>query len=163
MRHTIHRYISICCLVFASSVAGAVAPDAPLATINVRKILNESRIARESLAKFQADFLPKERELQSLASALKSKSADADKLTPGMEPSQMKARQTEIEELGRELKRKQRQFVEDRDARKRNDIQHVLNLATQAVKKFAESANIEMVFQDVVYASPLDRHYRQSD
>ena len=154
MRHKIHRFISISCLLFASSLAGAAMPDAPIATINARRILSDSKVAKTALAKFQQDFLPKERELQGLASALKEKTAALEKTAPALAPAQLAAKQGEIDELGRELKRKQQQFVEDRDARKRDDIQHVFNVATLAVKKFAESAHIEMVFQDVVYANP---------
>lgn len=154
MRHKIQRFITISCLLFASSLAGAAMPGSPIASINARKILSDSRVAKEALLKFQTDFQPKEKELQGLASALKSKSAELEKADPGLTPSQRLAKQAELDELSRELKRKQRQFVEDRDARKRDDIQHVFSLATLAAKKVAEGAHIDVVFQDVVYTSP---------
>ena len=92
--------------------------------------------------------------MQDLAKTIKDKSVDLEKIKAGLTPSQLSARQGVIEELRRELKRKQQQFAEDRDARKRDDIQHVFSIATQAVKIVAEGAHIEMVFQDVVYANP---------
>lgn len=154
MRHNIQRFISISCLLFASSFAGAAIHNSPIATINARRILSDSRVAKEALLKFQQDFQPKEKELQGLASALRSKSAELEKTAPGLAPSQLSAKQDELDELNRKLKSRQQQFVEDRDARKRDDIQHVFNVATQAVKKVAEGVRIEMVFQNVVYASP---------
>jgi len=154
MRNNIHRFISISCLLFASSLSAAATPNLPIATINARKILSDSLIAKSALAKFQLDFLPKERELQGLAKTINDKSVDLDKVAAGLTPSQLSARQGVIEELRKELKRKQQLFAEDRDARKRDDIQHVFSIATQAVKMVAEGAHIEMVFQDVVYANP---------
>jgi outer membrane protein len=154
MRHNIQRFVSISCLLFASSFAGAAIPNSPIATINARKILSDSRVAKEALIKFQMDFQPKEKELQGLASALKSKSAELEKTAPGLAPSVRSAKQNELDELNRELKIKQQQFIEDRDARKRDDIQHVFNVATQAVKRVAEGARIEMVFQNLVYTNP---------
>lgn len=141
-------------LLFSGSLALAALPNTPIATINARKILTDSKVAKESLAKFQAEFVSRDKVLQGLALALKEKSIEFDKVAPSLAPSQVTARQAELDELSRELKRKQQQFVEDRDARKRDDIQYVFSIATQAVKKFAEDAQIEIVFQDFVYANP---------
>jgi outer membrane protein len=66
----------------------------------------------------------------------------------------LKEKQSEIEALGRELRRKKQQFFEDRDSRKRDDIQYFFGISNQVVKKIAERAKINMVFQDVVYANP---------
>jgi len=145
---------SIGCMLLASSLAWAGARDIPIATINARQILSDSKAAKDALVKFQADFLPRDKELQGLASALKDKSAQLDKTGPSLAPSQLAAKQAELDALARELKRKQQQFVEDRDARKREDIQQVFNLANQAVKKVADGTQIDMVLQDVVYANP---------
>jgi outer membrane protein len=154
MRHKIQRFISISCLLFASSLAGAAMPGSPITSIDARKILSDSRVAKEALRKFQTDFQPREKELQDLALAVKTKSAELEKADPGLAPSQRLAKQGELEDLSRELKRKQLQFVEDRDTRKRDDIQHVFRVATLAAKKVAEGAHIDVVFQDVVYVSP---------
>lgn len=157
MRHKIQRFISISCLLFASTLASAATPattDRPIASLNARKILSDSLVAKNALAKFQQDFQPREKELQGLAKAVKDKVADLEKTGPGLAPAQVSAKQAEIDGLSRDLKRKQQEFVEDRDARKRDDIQRVLNLATQAVKKIAEGAHIDMVFQNAAWANP---------
>lgn len=154
MKHDIRLIAAIACSLLTSSIAWATTPDTPIATINARKILSDSKVAKDAVAKFQADFMPKEKELQGLASTLKEQAAELERTGPSLSPSQLKAKQGELDALNREMKRKQQQFVEDRDARKRDDIQHVFNIATQAVKKIAESAHIDMVFQDAVYASP---------
>jgi len=144
----------ISCFLCVSTLASASTPEIPVATINARKILSDSQVAKEALVKFQADFLPKENELQGLATVLKEKNAELDKIGPSLSPSQFKDKQVENDALARDLKRKQQQFFEDRDARKRDDIQHVFGIATQAVKKIAEIMHVDMVFQDVVYANP---------
>ena len=154
MKHIIYLFVAIFCLLGEASQAGAAVSATPIATINARKILSDSKVAKEMLAKFQADFLPRETELQTLSAKLKEKSAELEKIAPSLAPSQLTARQKEIDDLARDFKRRQQQFVEDRDARKRDDIQHVFSLATQAVKKFAEKSQIDIVFQDTVYAAP---------
>jgi len=154
MKYKSSLFALISCMVFASTLAWANTPDTPIATINARKILSDSKVAKDALVKFQAEFLPKEKELQGLATTLKERNADLEKIGSSLSPSQFKEKQGEIDALARDIKRKQQQFVEDRDARKRDDIQHVFGIATQAVKKIAEGAHIDMVFQDVVYANP---------
>lgn len=128
--------------------------DMPIATINARQILAESKVAKEALVKFQAEFASRDGELQGLASILKEKSMELEKVAPSLSPSQVMVRQTELDELSREFKRKQMQFVEDRDARKRDDIQKILSIATRTVNQFAEAAQIEIVFENFVYANP---------
>lgn len=147
-------FVLITATVFVSNIAWAATTDIPIATINPRKILSDSKVAKEALVKFQADFLPKEKELQGIASTLKEKTAELEKLGPSLSPSQLKDKQSDLDVLARDFKRKQQQFVEDRDARKRDDIQRVLGIANLAVRKIAEAAHIDMVFQDVVYANP---------
>lgn len=142
------------CLLGATAQARAEAANPHVATINARRILSDSQVAKDALRKFQADFLPKETELQVLFTGLRDKSADLEKVAPALAPSQRMARQKEIDDLARDLKRRQQQFVEDRDARKRDDIQRVFGIATQAVKKLAEKSQIDIVFQDTVYAAP---------
>ncbi|RFO96397.1 hypothetical protein DIC66_13920 [Rhodoferax lacus] len=155
MKRIGHLIVSILCLLGAATQARAVPADLPTATsINARKILSDSKVAKDALAKFQADFLPQEAELRTMSSALKEKSADLDKVGPTLNPSQLTARQKEIDDLARDLKRRSQQFAEDRDARKRDDIQHVFSIATQAVKKLAESSQMHIVFQDTVYTAP---------
>ena len=154
MKPIAYLLVSMVCLLGAAPYAGAAVTSNPIATINARRILSDSKVAKEALAKFQADFLPRESELQALSSRLKEKSSELEKTAPSLAPSELTARQKEVDDLTRDLKRRQQQFVEDRDARKRDDIQHVFNLATQAVKKLAEKSPIDIVFQDTVYAAP---------
>jgi outer membrane protein len=154
MPYKIRLIASISCWLFAGSLAWAATPDIPFATIDARKILSDSRVAKDALTKFQADFQPKEKVLQDLASTLKERSAELQKTGSSLTPAQVLAKQREIDTLNRDLQLKQQQFAEDRDARKREDIQHVFSLATQSVKKVAQGTRIQMVFQDLVYANP---------
>lgn len=141
-------------LLAATAPATAGAADAAIATINARTILSDSQAAKQALAKFQADFLPRETELQALSAQLKKESDELETGATSLAPAERAARQKKFDDTAREFKRKQQQFVEDRDARKREDIQHVFAIANQAVKRVAEQSHIDMVFQDTVYASP---------
>lgn len=152
--YSLRRSLLLFSLLLASALSAAAATDIPIATINAHRILAESKVAKEAQARFVADFQPRDQELKDLGAQLREKSSDLEKNGPSLTPSQVLAAQSTIAELSRELNRKQQQFVEDRDARKRDDIQHVFDLANQAVRKFAPTAHVDIVFQDVVYASP---------
>ncbi|WP_342616205.1 OmpH family outer membrane protein [Rhodoferax sp. GW822-FHT02A01] len=154
MKHLIRVALCLAAWLLAGSMAWADASTLPVATLNAHKILSDSRVAKEAQARFRADFEPRDKEIQDLAASLRDKSADLEKNGPSLTPSHILEKQSAIAELSRELKRKQQQFVEDRDARKRDDIQHVFDIANQAVKKFAATAHVDIVFQDVVYANP---------
>jgi len=151
-----HLILSIGCLLLAVPWAGAATPGSPIASLNARKLLSDSQAAKDALARFQADFVPRENALQSLGASLKEKSAELEKLAPSLAPAQVLSRQKEVDDLAREFQRKQQQFIEDRDARKREDIQQVFAMATQAAIKYAQDAHLDIVFQDVVYANPAN-------
>jgi outer membrane protein len=62
-------------------------------------------------------------------------------------------RQKEFAEMTRDLQRKQREFQEDLNGRRNEELQQVLDKANKAVKQVAESEKYDLVIQEVVYAN----------
>jgi outer membrane protein len=122
--------------------------------INARRILSESKAAKEAMAQFRTDFGPREKDLLEQTQALQRKADDLDRALPTLTPTKQLERQRELGNLNRELERKKQVFNEDRETRRREDIQHVIQLARNVVARIAETARLDMVFQDVVYANP---------
>jgi outer membrane protein len=57
-------------------------------------------------------------------------------------------------ELNRDFQRKQREFREDLNQRRNEELATVLDKANAAVKRIAESENYDIIFQEAVYANP---------
>ncbi len=63
-------------------------------------------------------------------------------------------RQRELADLDKDFQRKQREFREDLNQRKNEELATVLERTTRVIKQIAEAEKFDIVFQEAVYASP---------
>ena len=139
-------------LALTATQAGAAEPL--MAVVNVRQILSESRPGKEAMARFQTDFGARGQDVMAQTELLRQKSDELDKELPTLAPAQAALRQRDLTALSRELDRKKQQLNDERETRKREDIQRIIELARVAVSRLARDAKIDVVFQDVVYVNP---------
>ncbi len=139
-------------LALTTTQAGAAEPL--MAVVNVRQILSESRPGKEAMARFQTDFGARGQDVMAQTELLRQKSDELDKELPTLAPAQAALRQRDLTALSRELDRKKQQLNDERETRKREDIQRIIELARVAVSRLARDAKIDVVFQDVVYVNP---------
>ena len=76
-----------------------------------------------------------------------------DRDAPTLTESQRGARQKEGAELSRDLQRKQREYQEDLNGRRNEELQQVLEKANKAVRKVADDEKYDLVVQEVVYSN----------
>ena len=70
-----------------------------------------------------------------------------------MTESQRGSRQKEFAELNRDFQRKQREYQEDLNGRRNEELQQVLEKATKAVRVVAEAEKYDLVIQEVVFSN----------
>jgi outer membrane protein len=137
----------------ASLSAGVMAQDSKIGYINTQRITTESAIAKTAQTKLEQEFAKRGKELADLQSALKTFSEKFERDAPTLTESQRASRQKEGAELNRDFQRKQREYQEDLNGRRNEELQQVLDKATKAVKKVAEEEKYDLVIQEVVYSS----------
>jgi outer membrane protein len=59
-----------------------------------------------------------------------------------------------LSDQDREFQRKRREFQEDLNARKNEELQQVLEKANKVVKQIAEAEKYDVILQEAVYISP---------
>jgi outer membrane protein len=74
--------------------------------------------------------------------------------TPTLSDSQRTTRQRQLTDQDREFQRKRREFQEDLNARKNEELQQVLEKANKVVKQIAEAEKYDLILQEAVYISP---------
>lgn len=130
------------------------AQDFKVGFVNTDRIFKESNTAKAAQAKLEQEFSKREKELVDQGAAIK---ATADKLErdgPTLSESQRAARQRQLVDQDRDFQRKRREFQEDLNARKNEELQLVLERANKVVKQVAESEKYDLVLQDAVYINP---------
>jgi len=137
----------------ALGTASAFAQESKVGYINTQRITTESAPAKAAQAKLEQEFSKRQKDLADLQQSLKSMSDKFERDAPAMSEAQRVARQKEFAEQNRDFQRKQREFQEDLNGRRNEELQKVLDAANRAVKQVAEGEKYDLVLQEVVYSS----------
>jgi len=133
--------------------ASAMAQDFKVGYVNTQRITTESTPAKTAQVKLEQEFSKRQKELVDQQATLKTFGEKFERDAPTLSESQRSARQKEGAELGRDLQRRQREFQEDLNGRRNEELQQVLDRATKAVKQVADSEKYDVVIQEVVYVN----------
>jgi outer membrane protein len=71
-----------------------------------------------------------------------------------MSETQRRNKEREFGDLNREFQRRQREFREDLNQRRNEELAQVVEHANRVIKQIAEQEKYDLVVQDVVYFSP---------
>ena len=136
------------------SAAPAHAQEAgKIAFVSTERIFREAAPAKAAQAKLEQEFAKRDRDLQDMAARLKAQSDKLDKDTSVLSDSDRAKRQRDLSDLDKEFQRKQREFREDLNQRRNEELAVVLERTNKVIRQIAESEKYDIVFQEAVYAS----------
>ena len=144
-------------LLAAAAVLGpapALADDLKIGFVNTDRIFREANTAKAAQAKLEQEFSRREKELADLGTSLKSSSDRFEREAPTLPESQRAQRQRQLVDMDRDFQRKRREFQEDLNARKNEELQTVLDRANRVVKQVAEAEKYDVILQEAVYINP---------
>ena len=132
----------------------AAAQEFRIGFVNTDRIFREASLAKATQAKLEQEFLRREKEVQNLATQLKAASEKFEREAPTLPESQRVVRQRQLITQDQEFQRKQREFQEDLNLRKNEELQAVLERANRVIKQIAETEKYDLVIQEAVYINP---------
>lgn len=140
----------------AIAVAGlsASAQEFKVGVVNLDRIFREANSAKAAQTKLEQEFTKREKELTDLASQLKTLSDKFEREAPTLAESQRTIRQRQLVDQDRTFQTKRREFQEDLNARKNEELQLVIERANKVVKNLAETEKYDLILQESVYVSP---------
>ena len=141
-------------LVVSALVSHVQAQEFRVGFVNTDRIFKEATSAKAAQAKLEQEFSKREKELLDQAAALKSLDDKFQREVPTLSESQRSTRQKQLVDLDRDLQRKRREFQEDLNSRKNEELQLVLERANKVVKQVAEAEKYDLVLQEAVYINP---------
>ena len=145
-----------CVLALAMTLGVGVAhgQEARIAAVNSDRILRESAAAKAAQTKLEAEFAKRDKDLQDMAQKLKSMSDALDKNGASMAPADRAEKQRDLSQLDTDFQRKQREFREDLNQRRNEELAAVLDRANKVIKQIAEQQHYDLIVQEAVYVSP---------
>ncbi|AOJ01590.1 outer membrane protein chaperone [Burkholderia mayonis] len=147
----------MCALALATALGATVAHAqdvARIAAVNSDRILRESAPAKAAQTKLEAEFAKRDKDLQDMAARLKSLSDSLDKNGQAMSAADRAQKQRDLSQLDTDFQRKQREFREDLNQRRNEELAAVLDKANKVIKQIAEQQNYDLIVQEAVYVSP---------
>ncbi|WP_341903573.1 OmpH family outer membrane protein [Polaromonas sp. YR568] len=141
-------------LVVALAGFSASAQEFKVGVVNLDRIFREANSAKAAQTKLEQEFSKREKELNDLATLLKTNSDKFEREAPTLSESQRTMRQRQLVEQDRTFQTKRREFQEDLSARKNEELQLVIERANKVVKTLAETEKYDLILQESVYVSP---------
>ena len=122
--------------------------------VNTERILREAQPAQVAQRKLEEEFRQRDEELKTLASQLKSAGESLERDRAILTESERRRRQRDFADLEKEFQRKQREFREDLNQRRNEELAQVLERANRAIRQLADSERFDLIIQEAVFASP---------
>ena len=138
--------------VMAQAAAGG--PALRIGFVSTERIMRDSNPAKAAQAKIEQDFQRREKELVDLGNRLRAASEKLDKDAAVLAENDRTRRQREIADMDRDLQRRQREFREDLNQRRNEELSAVLDRANRAIREIAEREKFDLILQEAVFVSP---------
>ncbi len=140
-------------IALVAPAAGALAQEFKIGFVNSERVMRESNLAKAAQAKLEAEFGRRERELRDAAAKLQASAEKLEKDGALLSESERTRRQRELVETERDLQRKRREFQEDAQARRNEELQAVVERANKVIKQIFDQEKYDLILQDAIHAS----------
>lgn len=128
--------------------------DVKIGFVNVARILKESAPAVRGQKKLEREFEKRDQELQRMSKQLETMQAQLDKNSTTLSDPERRSSEREMADLNRDFQRKQREFREDLNQRKNEELAAVLDRANKVINQIADSEKYDLIVQEAVHFSP---------
>ena len=132
----------------------AAIAETKIGFVNSDRVMREAAPAVRAQQRLEKEFEKRDQELQRIARDLKSMQEDLERNGPTMADGDRRNKERALTELNRDFQRKQREFREDLNQRRNEELASVLDKANRTVKELAEQEDYDIIFQEAVYANP---------
>lgn len=148
------RTAALVAFALIASTTLAYAQELKVGVVNSDRILRDSTPARAAMQKLEAEFAKRDKDLQEIGARLKSSAERFEKDGPVMTETDRIRRQRELADMDREFQRKQREFREDFNQRRNEELQALLERTNRIIRQMAEQEKYDIILQEAVYFNP---------
>ena len=134
--------------------AQAVATTTKIGFVNTERLFREAAPAKRAQQKLEKEFATRDAEVQKLSKQVRDLQANLDKDGATMPEAERRNKERDLANLSRDLQRAQREFREDLNLRRNEELAQLQERANKVIQQIAEGEKFDLILQDpVVYAS----------
>ncbi len=131
----------------------ACAAELRIGFIDAERINRESAPAERATKKLEKEFAPRAAELQKMEGQIKALQGQLEKDALTMSDSDRRNKEQELGRLNRDFQRMQREYREDLNLRRNEELASLFDRANKVIKQIAESEKYDLIVQEAVYRS----------
>ncbi|MEW6120337.1 MAG: OmpH family outer membrane protein [Pseudomonadota bacterium] len=135
-------------------LAPATAAGAKIGFVNTERLLREAPLSVAAQKKLEKEFAPREQELQKLAKQARDLQAQLDKDGVTMSDSERKSKERDLGNLNRDLQRQGREFREDLNLRRNEELGQIQDRARKAIQDIARTEKFDIIIEQAVFVDP---------
>jgi outer membrane protein len=151
LKHSIPTMMALALLLAA---AGAGAADVKIGYVDVERIRRESAPAERASRQLEKEFAPRAQELQRREAQIKSLQGSLEKEAMTMVESERRGKEQELQRITVDFQRMQREYREDLNLRRNQELATLFERADRVIKKIAEAEQFDLIVQEAVFRSP---------
>ena len=125
-----------------------------IGVVNTERIFREAAPYKAAQAKIEQEFAQRQKDLQNEAARLKAAADKLDKDGPVLSDAQREKRQNDLADMDKEFQRDQREFREDLNQRRNEEMANLIDRTNRVIQQIAKSENYDLILQEAVYISP---------
>ena len=136
------------------SAGNACAVDFKVGVVDTERILRESVPAMKAEKKIEKEFSGRDQEIKKLMKQAKELQTLLEKDDGKLSDADRRNKERELTAMNVNLQRMQREFREDLNLRKNEELAIVLEQANKAIQAIAEAEKYDLILQEAVYRNP---------
>lgn len=149
-----HLYEAAAVLALALVVTAAGAADIKIGYVDVERIRRESAPAERASKQLEKEFAPRAQEMQRRESQIKTLQGELEKDAVTMSESERRSKEQELSRMSVDYQRLQREFREDLNMRRNQELASLFERADKVIKQIADAEKYDLILQEAVYRSP---------
>ena len=149
-----HLYEAAAVLVLALVVTAAGAADIKIGYVDVERIRRESAPAERASKQLEKEFAPRAQEMQRREAQIKDLQGQLEKDAMTMSESERRTKEQELSRMSVDYQRLQREFREDLNMRRNQELASLFERADKVIKQIADAEKYDLILQEAVYRSP---------
>jgi len=149
-----YRYLMIGAAVMLCGIAATQAADFKIGFVDVERIRRESAPAERASKQLEKEFAPRAQELKRRESEIKAAQGSLERDAMTMSESDRRAREQELARMNIDFQRMQREYREDLNLRRNQELSSLFERADRVIKKIANAEKYDLILQDAVFRSP---------
>lgn len=149
-----HLYEAAVVVALAFVVTAAGAADIKIGYVDVERIRRESAPAERASKQLEKEFAPRAQELQRRETQVKGLQSQLEKDGVTMSENERRSKEQELSRTSVDVQRMQREFREDLNMRRNQELATLFERADKVIKQIADAEKYDLILQEAVYRSP---------